>query len=712
MIAVWLAAMVGGAHAGEGMWLPEQMPEVAAPFVEQGLQIDPAELADPMGAPLGSIVTLGFCSASFVSPDGLVVTNHHCVEGFLQYISTGEANHHRDGFVAPTRADEAHAGPSARLGVVTALTDVTSKVMDGIGKRTKDADRHDRMEANRKALVADCEATPNRRCRVVPHFGGATWRLVEVLEIQDVRLVYVPPMSLGQYGGDVDNWMWPRHGADFAFLRAYVAPDGSSAPYSEDNVPYQPAQHLLLGEGVSEDDVVMVAGFPGSTERHLLTMDLAWQAETVLPQSLEGALEALEIMERHAEADPEAAARLGARISGYRNFEKNTRGMLAGVAGRGVLEAKQAQEDTILAWIDADKKRAKTYRKAHTALTEALVEEHLDADRLRAVRWIQRASGPLGFAYQAVRWADERETTDDAERDSGYQDRDRDRTAAWYAQADRGWFLPADRELLQWALGKYADAPAETHLPSLDAWLEAQGGVGPALDALYAEPKWLDADARVATLDTPAADLRGSGDPWIGLAVALEDFFGPRREAREATEGKLQRLFQDWMTAKLAWADATDTLMYDDANSTLRITIGTVTGYVPQDGLVATPFTTTAGMAAKAGDAPFDAPADVLARVPDAASSRWAVEGLGDVPVDFLSTLDITGGNSGSAVLDGQGRLVGLAFDGNWESIAADWWFLDDVTRCISVDLRYVLWLLDGDEGAAGLRDELGVGAP
>lgn len=246
-----LALALSLATAGEGMWLPEQVPALG--LDEQGLELAAEQLSDPLKHPLGAIVSLGFCSASFVSEDGLIATNHHCVTSFLQYLSDADNPVFATGYAAATRADEPTLGPTARVRVVEKLTDVTDVVLGKVGRRTSDAKRHQRIDEATKTLVAECEAQPGRRCYVAPQFGGSTYRLIQTLELQDLRMVYAPPDAVGQFGGDVDNWMWPRHSADFAFLRAYVAPDGSPAPYADDNVPYQPPHHLEVAtEGVDE----------------------------------------------------------------------------------------------------------------------------------------------------------------------------------------------------------------------------------------------------------------------------------------------------------------------------------------------------------------------------------------------------------------------------------------------------------------------------
>ncbi|HMN35921.1 MAG TPA: S46 family peptidase, partial [Chiayiivirga sp.] len=264
-----LAAMP--ALAVEGMWTPEQLPEISEALTRAGLQLDPAALSDLRGQPMGAVVSLGGCTASFVSPRGLVVTNHHCAYGALQLNSTPENHMLRDGFIAASLADEPSAGPAARIWVTEDISDVTGTVLGAISRKATDRQRNDAIEAAQKRLVAECEADGQYRCRVFSHFGGVQYRLFRQMEIRDVRIAYAPPEAIGKFGGDTDNWQWPRHTGDFTFYRAYVGPDGKPAPFSKDNVPYRPRHFLPIAkDGVAEGDFVMVAGYPGRTQRYQL----------------------------------------------------------------------------------------------------------------------------------------------------------------------------------------------------------------------------------------------------------------------------------------------------------------------------------------------------------------------------------------------------------------------------------------------------------
>ena len=247
--------------AKEGMFTPGQLPEIAEDLKETGLEIDPETLTDLTGFPMGAIVSLGGCSASFVSPEGLVVTNHHCARGSVQYNSTAENNYLENGFLAKAKGDELPAAPGSRIYVTTEITDVTARMRDGVDALSA-TERYDTLEQRMKDITAECEQDAGSRCQVASFYGGAEYTLIKRLEVRDVRLVYAPADSIGKYGGDIDNWMWPRHTGDFAFYRAYVAPDGSAADYSEDNVPYQPEHHLKVSAaGLDDGDFVMAAGW-------------------------------------------------------------------------------------------------------------------------------------------------------------------------------------------------------------------------------------------------------------------------------------------------------------------------------------------------------------------------------------------------------------------------------------------------------------------
>lgn len=695
------------ARADEGMWLPEQVPALGGDLTARGLEIPPEKLSDPLAEPLDAIVSLGFCSGSFVSPDGLIATNRHCVESYLQYSSSAERPWNEDGFVAHSADAELWAGPTARIYIVEKQEDVTAAVRGAGAKKKKDADREEALERKKKELVAACEAQPNRRCRVASYHGGLEYRLITQRELKDVRVVYAPPDAVGNYGDDIDNWMWPRHSGDFAFIRAYVAPDGSSEEHDQANVPYRPAHSLRIQpKGVSAGDLVWAAGFPGHTDRHDLEMERRFAAEVSMPRRLELYDEVIALLQAHGEAHPEVAPKLMAPIASLTNGAKYSRGVLDNLARTDLLARKEALEAELQVWIEAEPARKKKHGAALAELKRLIAAEQASWERDTLAGWLMYSSDQLRAAHTAYRFAVEREKPD-LERDAGYQERDRERIEAKMRALDETMVPGVEPAVLTAMLTHTQALPADQRVPPVDAWLAEAGGIDAGVATLAASTALQTADGRLALLAMSPEQLEASDDPWVRLAVAMEGWLAPERAKDDAYSGAMARLRPVYIEALLGLRPGR---VYPDANSTLRLTFGTVEGYSPRDAVTYAPFTTVAGMAAKAGPAPFDVQQRYLDAAKVSPGSPWADPALGDVPVDFLSTVDSTGGNSGSPTLNGRGELVGLLFDGNIEAVASDWVFQPEINRAIHVDVRYMLWVLEVD-GARRVLDELGVPA-
>lgn len=697
------------AWADEGMWLPEQVPALASQYPQ--LDVDPNELADPKGSILGSVVSLGGCSGSFVSDTGLIITNHHCVEGYLQSISDEKNNRWRDGFTATSQETEAPTGPAGRVWITLSQEEVTTQVLENITKRTKDAARASLLEQNKKALIAKCEAAADDlRCWVASFDGGANFRLIERRQLNDLRVVWAPPRSVGQFGGDIDNWEWPRHGFDTALLRVYVAPDGSSAQYSEDNVPFKPEHHLAMSPGVKEGDLTMVAGYPGRTQRHRLAAELQEDIEQDWGRYVEYADRISPILERHAKTSESASARLGPSISGLGNGRKNRVGVLEGIQRSNGLQKMQEKEAALLEWIRSDRKRKRTYEPIYTALTQAIAASRQASEQDRYAYRIMWASDLLGVASTAVRWATEQQKPDE-KRDMGYQSRDQKNIVRRFDRMEQSLYLPAEKELLVDAFTQYLGGSRQQKWASIDQWMAQHETAEAAVLALYGSetPTLATAEARRALIDQDLRTLQTSQDPFVTLALALETTLVAKRKASKERGAQIQRLRAKWSEAEKNFALETQQMRAPDANSTLRLTFGHVMGYTPEDGLVATPFTTLPGLVAKAGTFPFDAPEDIVSAARLGTKSSWAVPSLGNVPIDFLADLDTTGGNSGSPCLDASGRLAGLLFDGVWESVANDYVYDTDTNRSIVADIRGTGWLLSQSEHSGWILKEMGL---
>ena len=425
LTAALVAALLStAASADEGMWEPRQMPELAAQLKARGLQMDPEDLSNLAAKPLDAVISLGGCTASFVSPRGLVVTNHHCGYGAIQYNSTPERDLLADGFVAKDFATELPADPNARIYVTQDIRDVTDQVTGDLAADMEGKARFDAIDARRKALVAECEKPGGLRCNVYNFNGGLQFSLIRQLEIRDVRLVYAPPESIGKFGGDEDNFEWPRHTGDWSFLRAYVGKDGKPAAYSKDNVPYQPKSWLTVSrDALKPGDYVMVTGYPGSTNRYRLADEVNDAISWEYPMLVDYLKDYLATIDRTTQGDKAAALKYASTIAGLNNAMKLFQGQLDGFAKMDdPVRAKRAREDELKAWLVKRGNAGEGQARAIDALERELAAERATRER---DQWFDGAvgGGLAGVAVQLYRNAIER-AKPDAERESGFQDRD------------------------------------------------------------------------------------------------------------------------------------------------------------------------------------------------------------------------------------------------------------------------------------------------
>ncbi len=708
LLALLLATgtVAGDARADEGQWMPEQISALDhGSLRERGLERSAQELWDPEGGGLmRGAVNLSGCSASFVSAEGLVITNHHCAYAALQAASTVERDLLKDGFLAKTRADEEPAkGRTVRI--VERIDDVSEAVLAAAAGASDDRGRLRAVRAKRRELVKACDAeAPGRRCQVSSFFGGSQYRLTAYKELEDVRLVYAPPSSIGEFGGEVDNWMWPRHTGDFAILRAYAGPEGEPRAYAEDNVPYRPEHWLKVAdEGVCEGGFVAVLGYPGQTTRYLWFTELARRMEQDLPAKIDLYGEWIAIAEELGSADPAVAIKVASTKKSLANVHKNSRGMLEGVARMGLIERRRQEEERLA---EADKGGVLEALREETARTR----RSFMGDFLRG----RAAQGPtlVDAAVDVVRWAREQRRPE-AQRANGYLDRDRERLWRGIQRRVRDHDVGLEANLLAAVLARTAQLPEESQSPALRALIGGARGERsafvPATRKLLKGTKLADVELLRQLFDEADPEaLRGSKDPLLRLANQLADELEAVEEEGERRSGALLEL-------KPAYFELLRTVregpLYPDANGTLRISVASVRGYAPRDGLVATPKTTLSGQLAKVtGETPFALPERVSAKADGAAESYWADPELEDLAICLLSDGDTTGGNSGSAVINGRGEVIGLNFDRVWENIAGDVAYDPRRSRNIIVDIRYLFWLLDQVEEGGALLDELGVG--
>jgi len=678
--------------------MPKQIAELDAGELSRlGLQLTAKEVWNPDDFGLmAAIVNYGGCSAGFISNKGLIATNHHCAYGAIQAVSTVEHDYLANGFMAAAEGDELRA-KGKTVKVLEKITDVTKEIQaagDGI---TDPAALARASDLAGKKLVAECEKAEHRSCSIAVFYNGSEVQLHEYLELSDVRLVYAPPSGIGNFGGEVDNWMWPRHSGDFSLVRAYVAPDGSPAEYSKDNVPYEPKRFLEVGtQGVRPGSFVAVLGFPGHTDRYLPAAEMRRQMEQFLPSRVALYGEWIDILNEEGQRDPAVKIKVAAKLRGLANRHKNARGMLEGIKRDKLLERREVEEVSLAKWA-AGAKKAKGYDAVLPALAELAAKRRATFERDFL---LDNLTGPgsLGTAINLVRRARERGKPD-LERVSTYMDRGEKRLWSRIEGRLRDYDATVDTRLMSALFGRIEALPEGARFANVRA-----ADVPALLSATQ-----INDEAFVRGLFDAAdtAAIEASRDPMIVLARELVVAIEQHHEEDLQRNGNMLELGPKYFEMLRAVRKGP---VYPDANGTLRFSYATVKGYNPRDGLTATPQTTVAGQVAKHTDEePFNLSDKLLAAAATSKDSVWADPALGDVPVCFLATGDTTGGNSGSPMVDGHGRWIGLNFDRVWENIAGDFGYEMGRSRNVAVDVRYLLWNLDAVDGATRLLQEMGL---
>ncbi len=694
----FLMLAVSAVHAGEGKWTPMQVLELdAAALREQGLELPVSRLWDAKRGTglLSAAVSLGGCSAAFVSQTGLIATNHHCLFSVLQEHSRPGRDLTTDGFLARERREELPT-KTTRVTVPRRFTDVTAQVEASVPSGADDAKRFRAIEDKKNSLVAECEKRPHSRCRVAVMDGGVQYVLVETMELQDIRLVYAPPRAVGEYGGEVDNWMWPRHTGDFSMARAYVGPDGNPAAYAESNVPYKPEFYFPIStKGVKPSDFVMVLGYPGLTVRSLTAAEMEDRRDEYFARRVQLYGEWIERIDQTTKNDQAGTIAMASSLKTLLNRYKNSQGQLAGLTRGQIIEKQRAREEVVAAWAG---QRAE-WKQAAGALAELnrlAAEKRKTAARDFIFAEVSYGALALKHATQLVRLAQERRKPD-AEREADYMEREIPRLRDRMEREQKSYFEPAD--MAQFAsLMKLARAlDGSQRIKAFDKYF---GGADPGdgVTALYKGSKVTNLSERLRMFGETPEQLRARKDPMIDFAFELDTELRVWNEATRKRDGAIARLRPVWRRAVIAHAGKP---VAPDANSTLRVSFAHVKGYVPREGVLYTPRTTLAGMIEKhTGGEPFKVPESVLAAAKKADAAT--------VPLCFLADADTTGGNSGSPTVNGRGELVGLNFDRVWENVANDFGYNPDIARNVNVDIRFMLWMLENVHNATTLLNELG----
>jgi hypothetical protein len=699
LLLIGLLFVASPAPAGEGKWTPQQVLELGQDWVrEQGFELPLERLWDEEkgGGLLANAILLPGCSASFVSAEGLLITNHHCVVEILQQHATPEANLLRDGYLARSRAEELRA-TAYPIQVPAAFRDVTAEVWGAVPADADDLGRFRAVEAKGKALVAECEGKPSARCTFAVFDGGLSFTLTEFRKLDDVRLVYAPPERVGNFGGEIDNWMWPRHSGDFSLLRVY---DGDE--------PYRPEYWSPVStEGVRDGDAVAVLGYPGRTYRSWIADEMAERAERYFPTRRDLYVEWIRILQEEGERSPEVEIAVADDLRTLENRRKNADGQIAGLQRGRILEKQRAAEERVKAWAAA-RPDGPAALEAHAELTRLNEERLATWERDFLLDEAARGAWGLRWPLLIARRSSEG-VKPDAEREPGYMERDLPLLRDRLRRDQKRYEEAADRRLFRSWVEHALALPARERLAPIDELFA--GAEGAELDrriaGLYEASPVFDLDVRLAMFEQTPDELGARGDPLLDLGFAVDAERVALKARRDARGGAILRLRPAWRRAVVGEAGRP---VAPDANRSLRVTVGRVAGYSPRDAVVMLPHTTLAGVIAKhTGEEPFDVPVRIREAWEKERFGRWIDPELGSVPIGILADCDTTGGNSGSPVIDGRGRLVGVNFDRVWENVANDFGYNPEIARNVSVDVRYMLWILDQVEGAEELLAELGV---
>jgi hypothetical protein len=706
------------AFADEGMFLPDAISQL--PFdklAKRGLKLTAKEIYDPAGVSLkDAVVIVGGGTGEFLSPEGLLLTNHHVAFDALVAASTPANNYGMTGYTAKTRADELPA-KDYTVTITQDIKDVTSEVLGGVTDTMPPPERAATIQTRVSALEKSDEAN-GITVRVLPMNEGLSYYRFTYLVLRDVRVVYAPPKNIGFFGGDPDNFEWPRHCGDFTFMRVYTGPDGKPADYSPNNVPFKPKKFLTLSTaGVKEGDFTMVLGYPGSTRRYRESYSVAYNQDITQPFLVDLFARQIEIRENIGRRDPSLRVKLQSEIFDLNNTMKNYEGSVLSMRRAGIVEKKRAEEAAFTRWLEAEPSRKAKYGEALPALDKAYQQLLTTAQRDLLLQQLFGASNLVSFAFVAGQIAAEKEKPE-AERNpnlAAIVQRTRSQVAPTLAERNP----TIEREMLTYLLGKANDLPAGQKIDFIEKRFgQLQGEARRRAEedfarAIVDNQRFSTSEGVSGLFDLSTAQLRELKEPLVEFSTALGtdiQQYQTRTQAFNATVGRWRPLLVAGMS------EMRGVKPYPDANRTLRFTYGEVKGYVPREAIIYTPFTTLSGVIEKdTGREPFDVPEKLkqLFRAKD--FGQYALPNRTDVPVDFLSTTDIIGGNSGSPILNGHGEQVGIVFDGNYEGLGNDFFYNEDKGRTISVDIRYVLFVLDKFGGAGYILKELefaGMDAP
>ena len=677
------------ASADEGMWLPSLISQRIGDMQAKGFTLTAEDIYSINQACLKDAVVHfgGGCTGELISPEGLLITNHHCGYGQIQRHSSVEHDYLRDGFWAMTRAEEL-PNPGLSVSFLEYMEDVTDKVLKGYKDGMSEEEREALVEKNSAKLVEEAVAEgKGLRASVEPLFYGNKYYMFVFRRYTDVRLVGAPPSSIGKFGGDTDNWMWPRHTGDFSIFRVYADKNNNPAAYSEDNVPYKPKKyfHIAAG-GVKEGDFTFVYGFPGSTREYIMSEGVRYVSDVTNPAKIALRTMRLDVQKKYMDADQAVRIQYSSKNAGVSNAWKKWQGEMKGIVRLGTVARKQAFEARFMEWAEGTEYEG--IIPALDSLYKALEPYNYALDyyneSARTIELVQ-------FASRAVKAAE-----------GGSDSALKAVEATFY----KDYFLPIDKESFVAVMNAYKDnVPVDFRPPYFDSTLAVYGGsIEKWADDLFSTSVFadraaleaMDCAAVAALQDDPAVVFGREFTSWIGENI---------RPVVSRLNSEINLLNRDYVRGQMEFQP--EKTFYPDANSTLRVAYGHIKGYSPSDGVYYMPFSTIEGIMEKDNPDIFDY--NIPQRFRDIVASgdygRWGHDGK--VPVCFIATNHTSGGNSGSPVIDSKGRLIGINFDRVWEGTMSDIEFDPDFCRNISLDIRYVLFVIDMIGNADHLIDEM-----
>jgi hypothetical protein len=700
----------------EGMFLPDAISTLPLDkLARRGLKLTATDLYNPNGVSIkDAIVIVDGGTGEFISPEGLLLTNHHVAFDALVSAATPAKDYASKGYVAASRAEELPARDYT-VTITEALKDVTGEVMSGVTDAMSPVERNRAIQTKIRTMeAAGGDEDQGRSIRVLAMNEGLSYYQFNYLVLRDVRIVYAPPKNIGFFGGDDDNFEWPRHCGDFTFMRAYTGPDGKPADYSPRNVPFKPKKFLPISMGgVRDGDLMLVMGYPGSTRRYRESYSVAYNQDIVQPFLVDLYRNQVQLLLDAGKNDPELRIKLQSDIANYNNTLKNYEGSTIAMRRADIVGQKRTQEAAFTRWVDGNPARKARYGDALPSIAKAYQELMLvSPQRDLLVEQMFSASDLLGIAFFAQQIAVEKEKPE-AERNPALVGQGADRARARIAPTLAARNPTVERAQLIYMLRKADELPTGQKIEALEKRFgNLKGEARRRAEEDFARQvvdskRFASAEALSGLFDMSAAQLRAMSEPLVELAVDL----GQEVMRIQVRTQKFNTEVTRWRPLLLeGMSEMRGVKPYPDANRTLRFTYGEVKGYAPREAITYAPFTSLSGVLEKdTGAEPFDVPEKLTQLYRARDFGMYALPDRQDVPVNFLSTTDIIGGNSGSPILNGRGEQVGIVFDGNYEGLGNDFFYNEAKGRTISVDIRYVLFVADKFGGAGYLLKEMDI---